>query len=202
LTRLLSFERGISLASKIGGGTAGLAEEAGEDRLNERSKDDLGSVGDWESHPEDQDELEHIVEGEPVDSIDHALDDCEEGIDNPVCQPLSIIHLACAEQCVQRIVSGDDEAGKVDQELASDVEEDQEAVDTGKAEEDIDFGNVRLLLEVIEDGVSGELFVNGTNVVLSFILERHCGRSRKCLHRGASRWEMRDERQRLDKSLC
>jgi len=89
------------------------------------------------------------------------------GIEISYCQPLSIIHLACAEQCVKRIVSWDDEAGKVDQELASNVEEDQEAVDTGKAEEDIDFGNVRLLLEVIEDGVSGELRLPQVSWILS-----------------------------------
>lgn len=60
---LLGLESGISLASNIGRSAAGLAEEAGENWLNEGSEDDLGAVGDWEGHPKDQNELEHVVEG-------------------------------------------------------------------------------------------------------------------------------------------
>jgi len=41
---------------------------------------------------------------------------------------LSVIGLGGAEQGVQRIVTRDDETGDVDQELASDVEEDEEEV--------------------------------------------------------------------------
>jgi hypothetical protein len=63
---------------------------------------------------------------------------------------LSIISLAGAKQSFQRIVSGNDEAGKVDEELASNVEEDEEEIQGEKAEDDIDFRNRRLALEVVE----------------------------------------------------
>jgi hypothetical protein len=63
---------------------------------------------------------------------------------------LSIIGLAGAKQSFQRIVSGNDEASKVDEELASNVEEDEEEIQGEKTEDDIDFGYRRLALEVVE----------------------------------------------------
>jgi hypothetical protein len=66
---------------------------------------------------------------------------------------LSIVSLAGAEQSFQRVISRNDEAGEVDEELASDVEEDEEEVQGEKAEDDIDFGNRRLALEVVEGRV-------------------------------------------------
>jgi len=136
----------------------------------------LGTISDGEGHPEDQDELEYIVEGEPVDSIDQALKDGEEGIDDPVCQPLSVIDLASTEECIQRIVSWDYETGKVDQKFASNVKEDEEEVESDESEEGIDFGDTGLFLEVVEDGVFRKLLVELRDLVLSLILERHFGR--------------------------
>lgn len=48
---------------------------------------------------------------------------------------LSVIDLACAEQRVQGVVGRDGESSRVDEELASDVEEDKEEVDGAQAEE-------------------------------------------------------------------
>jgi hypothetical protein len=73
------------------------------------------------------------------------------------CQPLSVVNLARAEQSVQGIVAGNDETGDVDEELSSDVEEDQKEVETGETEDDIDLGDGRLLLKVVEGGVLGQL---------------------------------------------
>lgn len=39
-------------------------------------------------------------------------------------QPLSVICLACAEQCFHRVITGDEEACEVDQKLSRNVEED------------------------------------------------------------------------------
>ena len=66
---------------------------------------------------------------------------------------LGIISLADAEQSFQRIVPGDDEAGEVNKELASNVEKDEEEVQAQKAKDDIDFGDRRLALEVVESWV-------------------------------------------------
>jgi hypothetical protein len=70
----------LGLGTEVGGGSA-LAEEAADHRLEERVEDDLGTAGLGqsfrscsgvgniilpglgESHPEDQDELEDVVEG-------------------------------------------------------------------------------------------------------------------------------------------
>lgn len=38
----------------------------------------------WESEPENEDELECVVEWEPVDGADQALKDCQESKNNPV----------------------------------------------------------------------------------------------------------------------
>jgi hypothetical protein len=69
------------------------------------------------SHPEDKDELEGVVEWEPVNGVDRRLDDCEKAKGDPVLhlkyqqiakrrghaqsthgQPLRIIRLARREQ--------------------------------------------------------------------------------------------------------
>ena len=47
-----------------------------------RGKGDVLSLR--QSHVHDEDELEGVVEGEPVDGIDHRLQNSQEGIDNPV----------------------------------------------------------------------------------------------------------------------
>lgn len=46
-------------------------------------------------------------------------------------QPLSVINLACAEQSLERVVTGNDESGNVDEEFSSNVEEDEEEVKAG-----------------------------------------------------------------------
>jgi len=141
--------------------------------VEERSEDNLCAVGDGKGHPQDQDELEDVVEWEPVDGIDDALEDGEEGIDNPVRQPLSVINLATAEQCFERIVSRENEASKVDEELSTDVKEDEEEVESEKAEEDIDLGDVGLLLKIVEDGVPAKFLIDLRDLVLCLVLERH-----------------------------
>jgi len=86
---------------------------------------------------------------------------------------LSIINLASAEQCLEGVVSGDDETGEVNEELATDVEEDEEEVETDKAEEDVDLGDIGLLFEVVEHGILAQFLIDLSDLVLSFVLERH-----------------------------
>jgi hypothetical protein len=91
----------VRLGSEISSGGAGLGEEAREDRVDKGSEQDLSTRCLRKSHPEDKDELEGVVEccdwsiqfsrtlnrgphTEPIDSIDHAFDDCQEGIDDPI----------------------------------------------------------------------------------------------------------------------
>lgn len=70
---------------------------------------------------------------------------------------LGIINLACAEQRFERVISRDEEAGKVHKKLASNVEEDQEEVDPNKAKESVHLRDGGLLLKVVEHRVLGQL---------------------------------------------
>lgn len=70
---------------------------------------------------------------------------------------MSIVSLACTEQGIQRVVSWDNEACKVDKEFASDIKEDQEEVDADNAKEGIDFGNGCLFLKIIESRILRKL---------------------------------------------
>ena len=73
------------------------------------------------------------------------------------CQPLSVVDLAGGEEGVQRVVARDNESCNVDEELSSNVEEDEEEVQAGETEDHVDLGNGGLLLKVVEGGVFGQL---------------------------------------------
>ena len=79
-------------------------------------------------------------------------------------QPLSVINLAGAEQGVQRVVAGDDEASNVDKELASNVEEDEEEIQAGETQDGVGLGDGGLLLKVVECGVLGQLEHNMVSI--------------------------------------
>lgn len=70
---------------------------------------------------------------------------------------MGIINLAGTEQCFQRIVSWNYESRKVDEEFASNVEEDEEEVEADKAKEGVDLGHTGLSLKIVERRVFGEL---------------------------------------------
>jgi hypothetical protein len=82
-----------------------------------------------------------------------------EGLDSTHGQPLGVIALGGGEEGLERVVGGDDEAGGVDQELSSNVEEDKEEVEGAEAENNVDFGNVGLLLKLLQLRVLGQLLV-------------------------------------------
>lgn len=73
---------------------------------------------------------------------------------------MSIICFAHAEQGIQRVISWDQKARKVDKELAGNIEEYQEKVDRNETEKGIDFGYRGLLLEVVECWILGKLWNN------------------------------------------
>lgn len=72
-------------------------------------------------------------------------------------QPLSIINLACAEERIHGVVCWDDEGGDVGQESTSEVEEDEEEVDSDETEDSVGLWDIGLSLKVVENWVSGEL---------------------------------------------
>lgn len=74
---------------------------------------------------------------------------------------LSVILSAGGEEGLKGVVSGDEETGEVDKELSSNVEEDEEEVNSNKAKDDINLGDVRLALKVGQDRVLRELQTKG-----------------------------------------
>lgn len=153
----------------------------GKHRLEQRSEDDLCATELRKREPHDENELEGVKEREPVHRVHSALEDGQEGEDDPVGQPLSVIHLTGAEEGAERVVGGDNETGGVDEELSSDVEEDQEEVRGGDPKElkssisrestlkrkckvivsdetyCVDFRDARLSLEIVEKDILGQL---------------------------------------------
>lgn len=70
---------------------------------------------------------------------------------------LRVIDFVGGEERLQRVVARDQETGKVDEELASNVEEDEEEVGSEEAKEGVDLGDGGLLLEVDESRILGKL---------------------------------------------
>ena len=70
---------------------------------------------------------------------------------------MGVIGLARGEESLERVVAGNEEASKVDEELASNVEENEEEVEGTETEDDVDLGDGALLLKVVEGRVLGQL---------------------------------------------
>lgn len=104
--------------------------------------------------------VQHLAQSE-LDLLSTTKGSISTGVTSKTCMDsdayLGIIDLARTEQSFQRIVSWDEEAGKVDKKFASDIEEDQEKVDADKAEKGVDLRNRSLLLEIVEHRIFGQL---------------------------------------------
>jgi hypothetical protein len=81
------------------------------------------------------------------------------GICSTYGQPLGVIALGGGEEGLEGVVGGDNKAGGVDEELSSNVEEDKEEVEGAEAENNVDLGNVGLLLKLLQLRVLGQLLV-------------------------------------------
>lgn len=76
-------------------------------------------------------------------------------------QPLRVVILVIGEESIQRIVARQDKASKVCEELATEVEDDEEKVQGGQADDCVRLGNTSALLKVVQGGVLGQLEVPG-----------------------------------------
>lgn len=106
-SRLLVLGESFGLRAQVGGSRARLAKVSAEHGLHEGSEDDLSAAGKSrqfagsggkketvrgernipehrQSEPQEENKLEGVVEGEPVDNTKNALEDSEEREDNPV----------------------------------------------------------------------------------------------------------------------
>ena len=84
---------------------------------------------------------------------------------------MSIIGFACAEQSLERIIARDDESGEVDEELSSNVEEDEEEIDGGDAEESVHLRDGGLLLKIVQRRVFGKLRRSNVSMSKNQVLE-------------------------------
>ena len=72
-------------------------------------------------------------------------------------QPLGVILLVGGKQRSGGVVGRKNEAGKVGQELAAEVEDDEEEVEGDDADNGVGLGNTSLPLQVVQGGVLGKL---------------------------------------------
>jgi hypothetical protein len=70
---------------------------------------------------------------------------------------LCIVCLARREQGSKGVVTRQEEAGGIDQELAGDIKEDEEEIEGAEAEDNVDLGHRGLLLDVVEHRVFRQL---------------------------------------------
>lgn len=171
---LVALGSALSPGSEVGSGRATL-EVSAEHGGQEGTEDELGTTEGGERKPQKEDELEGEVEGEPVDNADKALNDTEEGENDPVGKPLGIIRRARSEESIQGVVSRDEEARDVGQELTTQVEDDQEQVESTQADDGVGLRNTGGSLEVGDARVLGELSVKSTDILLHTILGRRHG---------------------------
>lgn len=73
------------------------------------------------------------------------------------CKPLRVVGFAGTEQSGQGVVTGNDEASQVGQQLTAEVENNKKEIEGGNANDSVDLRNRSLLLEVGEDGVFAQL---------------------------------------------
>ena len=79
---------------------------------------------------------------------------------------MGIISFAGTEQSFEGVVSRNDKASKVCEELPAEVEEDEEEVGRDNTEEGVDLGDRSLLLEVVQKWILGELVALSASVRL------------------------------------
>jgi len=134
----------------------------------------LGATSLRKSKPEDDNELECVVKWEPVNCVHSRFKNSKESEDDPVCEPLSVIGLADAEESIKGIITRNHKSSKVGQKLSTNVEEDEEEVECDQAEKSVDLRQSGLLLEVVQRIILRKLLINLSNVALSLVLEtRH-----------------------------
>lgn len=73
---------------------------------------------------------------------------------------MGVVNFGRAKQGSQGVVAGNDEAGQVCQQLTTEVENNEEKIESSNANDSVDLGNRRLLLEIVEDRVFAQLQIN------------------------------------------
>lgn len=72
-------------------------------------------------------------------------------------KPLCVIILASSEQSLKRVISRNHKASEVGEELASKIKDNEEEVKGDDADNSIGLRHTKLLLEIVESRIFGEL---------------------------------------------
>lgn len=115
---------------------------------NNLGVDDLGARELRHDKPQEEDDTEKPVEGDPVeDGVGPVLDDSHASVNDPVSQESGVVLGTGGLDSTERVVSWERNTRKVGQQLSSPVHEDEEDVQTGSGKHRIDLRDSRLLLE-------------------------------------------------------
>jgi len=171
---------GLDFGTKIVSGRSGLrgsvfvcllvvrvSEEGAQDTVVEGASAASGR----ELEPENEDGLEGIVEGEIVedDADGKRLDKVEKAEDHPVRQPLDVVLMPGRLECAEAEVGWESPADEVRRGRSEGVDEDEEGAEDSTAEGQHRLGDLHAGLDVVEDWVARELFVELGVVVLGLV---------------------------------
>lgn len=120
----------IDLVPKSGGSSeAGILEVLGNQGSKEVAEKKITSTSLGKTSPDEDEQLGRVPEWNPVSHTEDGLENTEETEEHPVGNPLSVIGLGSGKESMQRVVTRDNESGKVSERLASKVEDDEEEVE-------------------------------------------------------------------------
>jgi len=159
--------RFVELLGELGGLVLGIGSsiingrgDTEELRAEEAGVENLSAPELRQSEPENEQGLEEVVEGEPVDKrIREEFDNLDETEDSPVGQPLFIVVTALGLDSLEGGVGRVDPANQVSQEVTCQVEEDGNEQDAGDTQDEGDLRDLGLVLNLAEPRVLGELLV-------------------------------------------
>ena len=114
-----------------------------------------------ELEPEDEQALEGEIPGEVVehDTEGKALEEVEETEDNPVGQPLNVVLVTGRLERLDGEVRGEGPADEVRHGGGGSVDGVEDGEDDDGTDECVTLGDLRALLERVQDGVLGELAI-------------------------------------------
>mmetsp|Transcript_4834 Transcript_4834/g.13662 ORF Transcript_4834/g.13662 Transcript_4834/m.13662 type:complete len:228 (-) Transcript_4834:428-1111(-) len=120
-----------------------------EEILEERIVQELGTAGLRSHAPDEEGCLEGVVEWDPIqEEVDKDLNDGEEGVHDPVDEPLGIVSAGLRLDGLERLEGRVDEADDIAESSGADTEEEDEEHESTSAEGDVLLGDLgHVLLE-------------------------------------------------------
>jgi len=147
-------------ASGRGNGTR-LGDEVAQNGPEEPKVHGLCAASSRKLEPNNENALKGEVPGDIVQegADGDVFDEVQGTKDDPVGEPLDVIIGCGGLDCEEREVGGQSEADQVGDDAGEGVDEVEEGKENNAADEDVSLGDLSALLQVEEDGIVSELFV-------------------------------------------